>query len=54
MQSKRTYQMLKPSNFHWKNISQKLFEYYVYLCVIWVHLALAFEIYMIVKHFNEL
>ena len=46
--------MLKPFNFRWNKISQKLFEYYVYLVLVWVHLALGFEIYMIIKHFNEL
>ena len=27
----------------------KIFEYYVYAVLVWVHLALAFEIYIIFK-----
>lgn len=32
----------------------KIFKYYLYLVLVWVHLALAFDVYMIIKHFNEL
>jgi hypothetical protein len=34
-------------------IGEKIFEYYVYACVIWVHIALGIEIYFIIKHFEE-
>lgn len=36
------------------SLKSKIFEIYVYLLLIWVHLALGFDIYMIIKHFNEL
>jgi hypothetical protein len=36
------------------SLKSKIFEYYVYAVLVWVHLALAFDIYMIIKHFNEL
>ena len=46
--------MLKQFNLVWQNISPKLFEYYLYLCLAWVFFALGFDIYMIIKHFDEL
>jgi hypothetical protein len=35
------------------SLKSKIFEYYIYAVLVWVHLALAFDIYMIIKHFNE-
>jgi hypothetical protein len=36
-----------------KTIGQILFEMYVYLVLTWVICALGFDIYMIIKHFQE-
>lgn len=37
-----------------EKISDKIFRYYLYLCLAWVTFALCFDIYMIIKHFDEL
>lgn len=35
------------------NIIDKIFKYYLYFCLAWVTFALSFDIYMIIKHFDE-
>jgi hypothetical protein len=32
------------------SLKTNLFEFYVYLCLIWVIFALGFDLYMIIKH----
>lgn len=36
------------------SLIDKIFKYYLYFCLGWVMFALSFDIYMIIKHFNEL
>ena len=35
------------------SILDTIFRYYLYLCLVWVFFALGFDLYMIIKHFNE-
>lgn len=34
-------------------IIDKVFKYYLYFCLAWVTFALGFDIFMIIKHFDE-
>lgn len=35
------------------SLIEEIFKYYLYFCLAWVTFAISFDIYMIIKHFDE-